>query len=597
MRAVAASRLASARFRRDELVVAIPHGMKVKDLRTINAALYRRGVAWMPVTYDESTTSIGPAVIPGRAPCYECLLLRDYERHNGEGDTDPDSASRRVNPRYPSRDLYPQLSSRCLQAAALLMGRPLPKRPYAMQYIGRAPDWRPTEAPLVPHPLCTTCAGRQNKHRLVLRSRPRNYSNGGFRSIAAEQTLKRCRYLIGELGPILQLSDESFCGLSVYGSVGAFPTNILKRTQNPYLLRYTGKGCSEVQSVISSIAEAIERTCACFNESMVDCTGTRNQLGEMAIDIRELAFNIADINKNYNDKLLNWTRARSLTEGGAVLIPTEFVSLPSYPIGGAASLISQHTTNGFAAGNNLEEAVLQALLEVIERHNVWLAQRVDGLVKGICLSEVKPAPLRNIIRAAQAEGMETSLYLISTDLAIPTVTALLRGRKEGLPAYSAGFGCHLDPGIAVQRALTEAVQMLSMQMDIIKNDKDTFERIMSFQGRIDDLPEDDVFYYSLGPSIGRAFYRTYLDCGEYTDLRRARRCLSPDIRENIRSIVNYLSDEGCKVYAVDRSVRNYYFRVAKVIVTTVQPPSNVVVSKRLNKYQPLAPSLVGGNGR
>ena len=557
--------------------------MKVKDLRGINGALYQRGVAWMPVTYDEGSVTVGPLVAPGRATCYECLLLRVYERHNGAGDSDPDDTARCVNRRAPGKDLYPQLSSLCLNAADRVLGKRRLSRRYQPRYTAYA-DGRTSEARVVAHPLCSICAGKIKHRRLVLRSRKNIYSAGGFRSVSAEITIKRSRHLIGELGPILELQDQSFCGLSIFGAVGAFPANILKRNRCPYLLRYTGKGSSQVQSAVSAVAEAIERTCAGFAESMVDFTGTRNQLGDKAVDIRELAFNISEINKDYNEQVVNWTRAWSLTDGSPLFIPTEFASLPSYPINGAVTLVPQHTTNGFAAGNNLEEAILQALLEVIERHNMWLAKHVGELVKRICLSDVQIPGLQKIIASAQAEGMETSLYLISSDIEIPTVAALLRSRAEGLPAYSVGFGCHLDPQIAIERALTEAVQMLSMQREIMVNDSELMQQITSYKGRVEDLSEDDVFYYSLEPSIGARFFRTYLECIDHANLKSIRRFVSRDIKQNIQYIVDYLKQAGCEVYVADRSAWNYYFRVVKVIVTTLQPPSNIVQSHRLRKY-------------
>jgi ribosomal protein S12 methylthiotransferase accessory factor len=51
---------------------------------------------------------------------------------------------------------------------------------------------------------------------------------------------------------------------------------------------------------------------------------------------------------------------------------------------------------------------------------------------------------------------------ITSDLGIPTVVALSR-RVDGAPEkIIQGYGCHLDPSIAVSRALTEMNQMLML---------------------------------------------------------------------------------------------------------------------------------------
>jgi len=54
-------------------------------------------------------------------------------------------------------------------------------------------------------------------------------------------------------------------------------------------------------------------------------------------------------------------------------------------------------------------------------------------------------------------GWEAYALDVTTDLEIPVVVALARHRGDGRMCI--GFGCHLDGGLAVQRALTELGQL------------------------------------------------------------------------------------------------------------------------------------------
>jgi ribosomal protein S12 methylthiotransferase accessory factor len=113
--------------------------------------------------------------------------------------------------------------------------------------------------------------------------------------------------------------------------------------------------------------------------------------------------------------------------------------------------------NGHAAGNCLEEAILQGFLELVERDavGIWWYNRLRR--RGVALDafdEPYAPALRDHYRAL---GWDLWVLDLTTDLEIPVFVALAERRGGG--RWSIGFGCHLDARIALSRALTELNQL------------------------------------------------------------------------------------------------------------------------------------------
>jgi ribosomal protein S12 methylthiotransferase accessory factor len=118
-------------------------------------------------------------------------------------------------------------------------------------------------------------------------------------------------------------------------------------------------------------------------------------------------------------------------------------------------------SNGCAAGNCLEEAILQGLLELVERDSVglWWYNRVR--MPGVDLDsfdEPYLGRLRNYLKKRQRSLWALDL---TSDLGIPVCAALSRRTGDPIEQIMFGFGAHLDPRIALLRAVTELNQMLA----------------------------------------------------------------------------------------------------------------------------------------
>ena len=119
------------------------------------------------------------------------------------------------------------------------------------------------------------------------------------------------------------------------------------------------------------------------------------------------------------------------------------------------------TSNGLASGNHLPEALCAGLYEVIERDATccWQAAMERGHQPlRIDLSTVAQPVIRGLLEQLDSAGIATDLLWCPTEFGVPVFIGLVRDIEvPGVGTYM-GYGCHLDPEIAMIRAVTEAVQ-------------------------------------------------------------------------------------------------------------------------------------------
>jgi ribosomal protein S12 methylthiotransferase accessory factor len=121
----------------------------------------------------------------------------------------------------------------------------------------------------------------------------------------------------------------------------------------------------------------------------------------------------------------------------------------------------QVTSNGLASGTTLLEAIHSALLEVIERDAVtcWQFRRdLNGTPPPAVASSALSGDAAALVERISRRGGRVLLFDCSTDTQIPVYTAFLFDDDGVVPGIYKGFGAHLDPSVAVIRAVTEACQ-------------------------------------------------------------------------------------------------------------------------------------------
>lgn len=119
------------------------------------------------------------------------------------------------------------------------------------------------------------------------------------------------------------------------------------------------------------------------------------------------------------------------------------------------------TTNGLASGNTREEAVLHALMEVIERDAVTLWKLGPGAwgdASAIRLETVRDPACRAVLAQFEAAGIAVAAWDMESDTGVPCMLCLIAepGGETGTAEF--GAGAHPAPEVALMRAMTEAAQ-------------------------------------------------------------------------------------------------------------------------------------------
>ncbi|BAJ30348.1 MULTISPECIES: TOMM precursor leader peptide-binding protein [Kitasatospora] len=344
---------------------------------------------------------------------------------------------------------------------------------------------------LVRRPQCPSCgddtlvAARQLAP-VAFESRPKAFTaDGGHRSASPEDMLEKYR---PQLSPItgvvttLVPAARTPTGLRVYvsGQNLSRQSGDLKQLRTGLRSVSCGKGRTDVQARASALGEAMERFSGVFQGDEARRTATFAELGDAAIhpertllysakqyaerdrwNVKQSMFNVVPVPFRADDPI-EWSPAWSLTERRQRWLPTQAMYY-GYRHGGR--FYAAGDSNGCAAGTSFEDAVLQGFLELVERDAValWWYNRVQRPAVDLdAFGDPYIDQLREVYRGLRREIWALDL---TADFGIPVVGAFSR-RTDAKPGGGTNedvliaFGAHLDPHIALTRALTEMNQFL-----------------------------------------------------------------------------------------------------------------------------------------
>ncbi len=119
-------------------------------------------------------------------------------------------------------------------------------------------------------------------------------------------------------------------------------------------------------------------------------------------------------------------------------------------------------SNGCAAGNTREEAIVQGFLELVERdaYAIWWYNRLQR--PAVDLSQFDDSYVRDLQSQLAEAGRRLWVLDVTNDLGIPTYVAVLHWMQNSQENIEFGSGAHFDSRIAMLRTLTELNQFLSI---------------------------------------------------------------------------------------------------------------------------------------
>ena len=446
------------------------------------------GRRWLLCRPTGTRVWVGPLFVPGASACWECLSHRLARNHPVLG-----FLARRSG-RVPSlpRTAAPWTRQAAVGVVVTQLARLIvdtaPRDLRERLTIFDTLTLQSTSHPVVRRPQCRACGEptlyerRPGAELLLSRGGKRFTSDGGHRTVTPNETLDRLAHLIDPVTgvvPELRRLRVGDTPLHVYtsGPNGAHAHRDLTGLRAGLRRSSSGKGFTEPQARASALGEAIERYSAGHQGDEPRITATFQELGELAIHpsrctlysdaqyaLRGPAGGVVPndewVPPRFDESArIEWSPLWSMTERRTRYLPTSMLYLGYRP--GEGLVFSLGDSNGNAAGNTLEEAVLQGLMELVERDGTALWWYNRATRPAIDLDSVGAAGWNEVRDLYAALGRELWLLDVTTDLEVPTFVAVSRLSAGPREEILVGLGAHLDPDIAASRAVSEMSQMLA----------------------------------------------------------------------------------------------------------------------------------------
>ena len=453
-----------------ELTVAV-----LDDL--LNVAKYVEQGHWLPVRMRGDEVLVGAMLGPGFG-CADCFVAR----HESRRSVDLMSARLAGLDRPPtSPNLHP--AAPALAAGMVISvaeGRRLGETPTAEDDCRsiNPVSLESRRHALVPVPGCITCdpGGNStvNLERDLDRQMISSNDGGGLRTVEPETTWQTYEHLVSDvLGIVPEVCILGDPSLRVHRA-GLNP--VWNDRQDLDGLRASlrqsamGKGLTIASSRAGALAEALERQSMIWQGDETVQVARMDEL-ERAIHPQDIqlysAAQIAAAELDGSpthrfhyvpqtfqvDQEHAWSQVRSIADDRRAWIPSAIAYL-GVPRTGPGSL--RGCSNGVAAGNSVDEALLQGLLELVERDSVALWWYSRAHRPRIDLDATDDPRVRAALTPLRARGRDVWVLDITSDLGIPAMAALTATPEGGRVLM--GFGAHVDPVIAVVRARTEVCQ-------------------------------------------------------------------------------------------------------------------------------------------
>ena len=321
----------------------------------------------------------------------------------------------------------------------------------------------------------------------------------------------------------------------------------------------------------AAVGEAVERYSALYSDEADPVIAAATELGAEAVDPARFALFAAaqhadasfPFERFTSETRVSWIRARSLPDGEPALVPAQLVYL-AWPLRPGEARIGSATSSGLACHATFEEAVLNGLLELLERDAfmiTWAAR--------LSLPRLEWEGDAQLERFARRYLAGTGLSFAALDLSafweVPVALGVARSHAPGEAPLGVGAGCAATPQQAVAKALDEAFRVRSWARAVrLDGIAPAAEEIRTF--------EQHVAFYAHEENAGRA---AFLDSSARTrHVSDVPRLEGDRVRDRIDAVCRRLRERGSSAYAVDVTapdVRAAGLRVVKVVAPELCP--------------------------
>jgi bacteriocin biosynthesis cyclodehydratase domain-containing protein len=467
------------------LTVALVDDYLDSGLEAINRTAIATGKRWIVSKPVGSTPWVGPLFNPAEGGCWACLAYR-IRGHRDLERCLPKGVEARVSAPTCDIPLTRQIAYNVLVTEILkwIASEQL------CQLLGKVlcfdtRSWQTETHRLVQRPECPACG--PVRYRTGLAPIPVELSHrrimftadGGYRCETPDETIRRYRYHVSPITGVVRALHKHRDATNVTNAYLAVNSMVPGWRAGTNARRNVsgGKGMTDTQARASALCEALERYSAVYRGYEPSVVSTLTSLGDSAIhpnacmlysdeQYRRRTEHNAQGSKYKmvpepfdEDAELQWSPVWSLSRKEFRFLPTSYCyfGFGDHPDSLEHVGFCIPCSNGNAAGNTLEEAILQGVLELVERDSIaiWWYNFLPR--PGVDLSTFSEPYFAELQEHYERAGRRLWILDITSDLGIPAFAAISSKLNGG--ELLLGFGCHLDARLGVARALTEANQM------------------------------------------------------------------------------------------------------------------------------------------
>ena len=237
------------------------------------------------------------------------------------------------------------------------------------------------------------------------------------------------------------------------GGIGVYSLSVHLQFDRTEILRTNGKGMQPAFARASAYAELYERFCNRYGTTgyLFDDPAEETTPSPQRLALAFPAF------RGREDAFLRYLTAEcpAVREKTYLPIAAEDAPLSVDP----RHIFTYCGTNGMAAGNTLEEALVQGISELAERHVLcrclWDASLSLKEIPDAVLATQAPESFEKI-RAVRAAGFSLRFFDAADATGLPVVLSLWVSRAHGVHVVK--FGAFPVFSVAVERCITEAMQ-------------------------------------------------------------------------------------------------------------------------------------------
>jgi bacteriocin biosynthesis cyclodehydratase domain-containing protein len=467
------------------LTITLVNDYLERQLAELNQQRVSDKTPWMLVQPSGVFPLVGPVFNPGESACWTCLFDRMIRNREVKGFLARGSARLVTG----SPLVHKTLGQTAIQFAAVEIAKAIASG-FRTDLRDHVASFDLLGASIAKHyvtkrPQCPTCGSKklQNPRRAPqpVELRPGGkliMTSGGYRSMSSRATVARFRKHVSPLTGVVTKLDRIQADLPMNTNFYA-QHNFSAPAQNVDQLRSGlsggsfGKGSTAEQGEASALMEAVERYSGIFQGDEIRMTRrfTDFPAGDALLPNDVQLFSDAQFQARHDHDAddthptpepvdpsakIEWSPVWSLRDQRFKYLPTGLCYFFYRDF---------HTdSNGCAAGNTREEAIVQGFLELVERdaYAIWWYNRVRRAA--VDLSQFDDSYVRDLQAQFADAGRKLWVLDVTSDLGIPTYVAIMHWMQNGQENIEFGSGAHFDRRIALLRSLTELTQFMSVGM-------------------------------------------------------------------------------------------------------------------------------------